>query len=98
MPAETTPNLPPGTTDLTPVESGANAPTATTVSFTVACGEAGSGRLLSDYQVHAVADTAPVEYPARPDRLVTELAPQLLYDVRNPVRVAPARPAPEPAD
>ena len=45
----------PGLTSLTPVESGANKPTATTLSFTVACATADAGYPLTDYQVHAVA-------------------------------------------
>ena len=45
----------PGGTTLTAVKSGANAPTATTLSFTVACATAGSGHPITDYQVHAVA-------------------------------------------
>ena len=45
----------PGGTTLTPVESGDNAPTATTLSFTIACAVAGSGSPITDYEVHAVA-------------------------------------------
>ncbi len=45
----------PGLTSLTAVESGANKPTATTLSFTVACATADSGFPLTDYHVHAVA-------------------------------------------
>ena len=45
----------PGETSLTAVESGANKPTATTLSFTVACATADAGYPLTDYQVHAVA-------------------------------------------
>ena len=54
--------VPPGDTTLTPVESGDNAPTATTLSFTIECAVAGSGRPITDYQVHAVAQgVAPLE-------------------------------------
>ena len=49
----------PGTTTLTSVESGANKPGATTLSFTVACATAASGRPITDYEVHAVAQGVP---------------------------------------
>ena len=45
----------PGETTLTAVKSGANAPTATTLSFTVACAKAGSGHPITGYRVHAEA-------------------------------------------
>ena len=45
----------PGKTVLRPVESGTNAPTATTLSFTIKCATAGYGRPITDYHVRAVA-------------------------------------------
>ena len=48
----------PGQTGLTAVESGANKPTATTLSFTIACAQANDGVLITGYHVHAVTDTS----------------------------------------
>ncbi len=45
----------PGQTSLTQVTSGDNAPTATTLSFTVECAQANDGVPLTDYQVYAEA-------------------------------------------
>ena len=52
----------PGKTTLTPVESGTNAPTATTLSFTIACAKAASGWPITDFEVRAEARSgAPLE-------------------------------------
>ena len=52
----------PGKTTLTPVESGTNAPTATTLSFTIKCAEAASGWPITDFEVRAEARSgAPLE-------------------------------------
>ena len=52
----TTPGVP-GETSLTGVTSGTNAPTATTLSFTIECAEAYPGFPITGFQVHAVSST-----------------------------------------
>ena len=55
----------PGETSLTAVESGTNAPTATTLSFTIECAEAYPGFPITDFKVHAVTHR---DYPPRVER------------------------------
>ena len=55
----------PGDTRLRPVESGTNAPTATTLSFTIDCAEAYPGFPITDFKVHAVVHR---DYPPRVER------------------------------
>ena len=53
----------PSEAGLRAVSSGANKPTATTLSFTIICAEANDGIPITDYTVHAVAVDAVVNRP-----------------------------------